>query len=207
MITTLKDAEAIAGTLGSPSKMPGYAYGLPAVECKVGALLRKLPGSTCSDCYALKGRYLFGNVKTAQYRRLHSLKHPQWVEALVFMIRRRRCDYFRWHDSGDLQDMDHLNKIVEVAQLCPETRFWLPTRENHLISQFLAVFGGFPSNLLVRVSAAMIDGAPPVRFPHTSTVVKLNGEPSCPAPKQGGVCGACRACWDPTVANVSYHQH
>ena len=33
----------ITGGLSKPSKMPGYAYNLPATECKVGAKLAKVP--------------------------------------------------------------------------------------------------------------------------------------------------------------------
>ena len=37
MFKTLKEADAIHGGLGKPSKMPGDAYGIPAKYCKVGA--------------------------------------------------------------------------------------------------------------------------------------------------------------------------
>jgi hypothetical protein len=185
--------------------MPGLAYGLPAKECKVGSVLAKVPNSVCANCYALKGRYRFDNVQNAQYRRLATLKHPRWVEAMAFLIQNKQVDYFRWHDSGDLQDMQHLLSIVEVAVSCPETRFWLPTREKALIHEFLRTGRSFPSNLVVRVSGAMIDGPAPTGFPNTSTVV--SSKPSCPAPGQGNECRDCRACWEPGVANVSYKVH
>ena len=203
---TLKEAEAVAGKLGKPSKMPGYAYGIPARACPVGAVLVKIQGSVCSGCYALKGRYVFPNVLNAQQKRLDSLKDPRWVEALVYMITRRNCDYFRWHDSGDIQGLWHLENIVEVARRCPDTKFWIPTRETKVVKQYLQQHGAFPSNLVVRVSGAMIDGPPPPSFPNTSTVT-TSGAPTCPAYQQGGVCGACRACWDPRVGNVSYPKH
>jgi len=200
---TLKDAEAIAGTLSKPSKMPGYAYGIPAQNCIFGAKLAKVPGSVCSKCYALKGRYLFSNVKAAQQRRFASLQHPDWVKAMVFMIKFRKSEYFRWHDSGDLQGHWHLDKIVEIAQQCPEVQFWLPTRETKMIKTYTK---GVPHNLVVRVSGAMIDGPPPQGFTNTSSVVS-DGSQNCPASKQGNVCGSCRACWDVTVRNVSYPEH
>ena len=34
------ELDNITGSLSKPSKMPGYAYGLPAKECKTG---KKLP--------------------------------------------------------------------------------------------------------------------------------------------------------------------
>lgn len=64
-----------------------------------------------------------------------------------------------------------------------------------------------PSNLVVRMSGAMIDGAAPSNFPNTSTVVKLKDMATCPAYTQGGVCGTCRNCWDPNVKNIAYPKH
>lgn len=206
MLRTLRDADAIHGGLSKPSKMPGLAYGLPAKYCKVGAKLAKIPGSVCSDCYALKGRYVFQNVQDAQQRRFDSLKHPRWVEAIVFSIKRKKCHWFRWHDSGDLQGIWHLDNLAEVARQCPETKFWLPTRENGLVLQYLRERGPLPLNLVARMSGAMIDGAAPIKFFNTSTVTS-KGDRTCPAPDQGGVCGDCRKCWDPNVRNVSYGLH
>lgn len=201
---TIAEAEAIVGRLGKPSKMPGYAYGLPATKCPVGSLLVKRPGTVCSNCYALKGRYLFPAVVAAQERRLRSLKDPRWVETMVWLLKRRKCKWFRWHDSGDLQGPWHLEKIFDVAEQCPEIQFWLPTRERLTV---LSVIRPIPPNLVIRMSATLIDGAPPIGFKNTSTVVTESARATCPAPHQGGKCGQCRACWTPEVQNVSYKKH
>lgn len=208
LFKTLKEADAVHGGMGRPSKMPGLSYGIPAKHCKVGAKLAKVPGSVCSTCYALKGRYVFKNVQDAQERRFNSLSHPHWVDAIVFTLTRLKVEYFRWHDSGDLQGEWHLANIVEVARRLPDTKFWLPTRENALVSKWIRDHGPFPTNLVVRVSGAMIDGAAPIKFFHTSTVIsKLKQDDTCPAPQQEGKCGDCRRCWDPKVRNVSYGVH
>lgn len=204
-IQTLKQAEEIAGPLGWPSKMPGASYGLPAKRCQVGSVLAKLPNTVCSKCYALKGRYMFPKVQDALERRWRSLQHPAWVEALTFMIRRHQCSYFRWHDSGDIQSLEHLEKIADVALRCKDTKFWLPTREKDYVHQFMRVHGAFPRNLVVRVSGTLIDGPPPVGFANTSTVVTKN--PTCPAPEQDNNCRDCRACWNPRRKNVAYGKH
>ena len=81
MITTVKAALAVTGSIGFPSKMPGTSYGIPAIACKVGAKLAKVAGSTCSGCYALKGNYTYPSVKTAQTRRLNGLDNPLWAQA------------------------------------------------------------------------------------------------------------------------------
>ena len=50
----VKDAKEITGSLTRTSKMPGLSYSLPAWECKTGSKLRKIKGSVCASCYALR---------------------------------------------------------------------------------------------------------------------------------------------------------
>jgi hypothetical protein len=149
----------------------------------------------------MRGRYRFNNVIDAQYKRFKSLTHPLWVEAMAAQINSKKVKYFRWHDSGDVQNLDHLNKIFEVCKLTPDVKHWLPTREawtkDHLAS--------CPDNLIIRFSATMIDQEAPASWPHTSTVV-TSGR-TCPAPEQGNKCKDCRACWDKDVKNIAYGEH
>lgn len=202
---TRASAWKLVGGLSRPSKMPGYAYGLPAKECKVGSALRRVPNSVCNGCYAFKGNYRFNNVQRAQYRRLASLAHPRWTEAMIHLLHCLDTRWFRWHDSGDIQSPTHLANIVAVAQATPHIHHWMPTREKVFVYSHLKRHGSFPENLVVRLSAAMIDGAAPAGFPHTSTVVTSGW--TCPAPSQDNECGSCRACWDPEVKDVSYRKH
>ena len=199
----MKTSEALklVGGLSKPSKMPGWAYGLPAKECKTGSKLVKVEGSTCHGCYALKGCYVFKVVQEAQYRRLASTKHPLWVGAMALLINSKKSKYFRWHDSGDVQDEAHLLKIFAVCKLTPSVKHWMPTREAW-VKRFLPLK---PHNLIIRFSAPMVDQAAPSSWPHTSTVVTTGR--TCPAPTQDNECKDCRACWDPTVKNVAYGQH
>ena len=195
-----KEARKITGGLSAPSKMPGPAYNLPAQACVTGAKLVKIPGSVCKGCYALKGRYNFRKVRLALARRLESLDHPQWVYAMIVLIKGE--EVFRWHDSGDLQSSWHLKRIFEVCEATPETSHWLPTRE----AKFLPLStDSIPKNLLIRMSSHMIDQKPVKFWPWTSTV--STGSFTCPASKQGNECKSCRNCWSREVANVSYPKH
>jgi hypothetical protein len=117
--------------------------------------------------------------------------------------------YHRWHDSGDLQSVDHLAKICEIARRTPNIRHWLPTREGGLLSDYLRTGGVVPSNLVIRLSATMVDGPAPKWWPHTSGVHKDRPAVgyACPAPSQGNECGKCRACWQPNRPHISYHYH
>ena len=195
-----KEAKAITGGLSAPSKMPGPAYNLPAQACITGSKLVKVQGSVCHGCYALKGRYRFPNVQAALNRRLKSLGHPEWIPAMVVLI--DNTPWFRWHDSGDLQGVQHLKNIFEVCKLTPETMHWLPTRE----AKFLPLnTDSIPKNLIIRLSGHKIDKPAPGFWPWTSTVVTV--EKSCPAAEQGNKCLNCRACWDRGAANIAYGLH
>lgn len=196
-----KEAWTLVGGLSKPSKMPGWAIGIPAAECKTGNKLKLIPNSVCSGCYAEKGCYVFAVVQAAQYKRLKAIDHPQWVEAMATLINSKKPDVFRWHDSGDVQDEAHLNKIFEVCRLTPGKRHWMPTREAWIKDHMQAA----PANLVVRFSSPMIDQGPVKSWANTSTVSTKSR--SCPAPDNNNECGSCRACWDPLVKNIEYGKH
>ncbi len=200
----VKAAAAITGSMTRTSKMPGLSYSLPAWECKTGAKLRKIKNSVCAGCYALKGNYTrYPAIKAAQYVRLKAITDPRWVDSMVAQIKRQK--FFRWHDAGDIQSMDHLNKIFEVCKLTPETRHWMPTREAQYLNQIKPE--AVPKNLIIRMSSHMIDQKPVKFWPWTSTVTSKKEGASCPAPQQGGKCGSCRSCWDRNTPNVEYGKH
>jgi hypothetical protein len=118
----------------------------------------------------------------------------------------KKVPYFRWHDAGDIQSLEHLSKIVEIAKNLPGISFWLPTRETAIVKEFLAG-NSFPANLTVRISAPMIGRAPEKISGTTGSSVENPSAFQCPAPKQGNSCMECRACWNPKVEEVSYSQH
>ena len=173
------EAWSLVGGLSKPSKMPGWAYGLPAKECKTGSKLVKIKG----------------------YKRLESINNPLWVGAMSLLINSKKSKWFRWHDSGDIQSEEHLLKIFAVCKLTPDVKHWMPTREAWT-KHFLPLC---PDNLIIRFSAPMVDQAAPASWPNTSTVVKTGA--SCPAPQQNNECRDCRACWSKDVKNVAYGQH
>jgi len=195
------EAWALVGGLSKPSKMPGWSIGIPAKECKTGKKLRQIKNSVCEGCYALKGCYVFAVVQAAQYKRLEAIQHPDWVLAMATLINSKKPDVFRWHDSGDVQDLDHLNKIFEVCRLTPSKRHWMPTREAWIKDHMHKA----PANIVVRFSSPMIDQGPVKSWANTSTVSTKSR--SCPAPDNNNECGSCRACWDPLVKNIEYGKH
>ena len=147
----VKEAIKITDSFTKTSKMPGLSYSLPAWECKTGSKLRKIPGSVCASCYALKGNYTrYKAIKDAQYRRLEAMKDPRWVDAMTAVIKRQK--WFRWHDAGDVQAMQHLNNIYKICEATPGTRHWLPTREAWIKNEL----DRKPANLVIRFSPPMM---------------------------------------------------
>ena len=209
----IKELEKKIGTLSNPSKMPSYAWGISAKKCVTGSKLAKIKGTICNKCYALGGHYLYPVVINAHKIRLDAIKKPEWVDYMAELLTQKykRLDksrlFHRWFDSGDIQSYEHLMKIFKVCELTPHINYWLATREYKIIDRIKEE--DVPKNLVLRVSGIKIDGQPPKFWKWTSTVHK-NKKPigrECPAYKQDGECGSCRACWNHKVKQISYKEH
>ena len=212
---TKKQAISINGGLTATSKMPCKSYSLPTIACNVGYQMAQVKGSICSACYANKGFYKMyeNNILPVQMARLDSIVDPDWVSSMVSSI--GTDSYFRWHDSGDLQNMDHFEKIVQVCLETPNCAHWLPTREYKLIGDYIKSGKAIPSNLTVRLSAMYPDI--PVTIPKalqgikgiTSSNVHTHGKEvtgsACTAPSQNGECRDCRKCWTDTPVSYALH--
>ena len=203
---TSKLASSITGGLSNTDKMPSKSWNISAKKCKVGSIIARMPNSICHDCYALEGRYMFPVVQNALDKRLTAVTGIYWTWSMATLISRIKIPFFRWFDSGDLQDLAMLQSIVDVCQLTPDIHHWLPTKEYGIVKSYLTQFGPFPDNLVVRVSAIMVNGpAPRLMGLPTSTVVTEGW--NCPASEQGNKCLSCRACWNIQQQNVSYKFH
>jgi len=207
-IKTIKNALEIVQGLTKTDKMPSSSYSIPAKECKKGSKLRMIKGSVCSTCYALKGNYArYPKIVETQYKRLKSISNPLWVKAMIFLINNKKdivsSGVFRWHDSGDIQNIDHFEKILQVVKATPNIKHWLPTKESQLVKKYQ---GEIPNNLVIRLSGAMIDGKAPI-YANTSTVTTNKDNATCKAFENNGKCGDCRKCWNKDIKNISYYKH
>lgn len=200
------------GSLSKPSKMPGYAWSIPAKYCITGGKLAKIAGTSCSLCYAKRGRYVFPNVINAQEKRLRAWEDDvDWPILMAIRIWLLGERWFRWFDSGDLQSRKMLEDINYVAkQTEGHVKHWLPTQERVIVG----VFGATAPNLTIRISGSKLDSVRSSKIPNTvsSFVVanfdKLSNEVyKCPSKLQGNKCQDCRACWDASVPIVAYHLH
>lgn len=210
-------------------KMPWISWDIPAWECKTGSKLVNVKGSICEGCYALKGRYGFGIVKDANTNRFNELAKglEVWKQAFIKALAKKYKHmkdksnaYFRWFTSGDVQSLDMLVAMNEIALALPEVKFWLPTKEHGMVREYLAIHGKFADNFTVRPSMYMVDQVPSkgLGLP-TSTAIRTPAnadsrhENICPASLEAfnGAskvnCNDCRKCWDKNVNNVAYIYH
>ena len=216
----IKEAVKHTHSLSETSKMPGKSIGISAFDCNIGMKLAKVEGTVCEECYAFRNFYLMPTTKIAHDKRLQlMLEDPLWEDAMTVQVRILKIPYFRWFDSGDLQSVYNLERIVRVCERTPSIHHWLPTKEYQLVAEFLLKGGKIPENLSLRLSGYKFDDPPPkFRYGHvlsqlqTSTATHLdeNEQPVavhghlCPAHWQKGECGDCRACWSKEVPNVTY---
>jgi hypothetical protein len=205
-MASIKVLESVTGTLSKPSKMPCFSYSLSPSTCNVGQKLAEVEGSTCNSCYACKGnyvRYKKGMAK-AWERRAKNLSTDIWTESMIELIgKKEKSGYFRFHDSGDLQDQKHLDSIIKIVDALPHIQFWLPTKEKALINKLKNV----PKNLTIRLSSTMIDGPAPKTSHNTATVTTNKSEATCKSFNQNGECGDCRKCWNRDIQDITYLYH
>jgi hypothetical protein len=182
---------------------------------------------------------MFGNVKRAMETRFQILQGAlqgtgpislqDWSQAFIQVLRwnleHKGQAYFRWHDSGDIQSVEHLQAIAGIAFHVPRVSFWLPTREKGIITRFLSLGLKWDSNLTVRLSAPIvgINSASAPAPCRESLVFKkdqwdelfeqgkaLPYDPqkafACPSSLQGNECQDCRACWSHKGA-IAYLKH
>jgi Gene product 88 len=131
-----------------------------------------------------------------------------WVSTMIAAIRKTQCSKFRVHDSGDIFDLVYLQLWVRVCQATPGVSYWINTRVWRADAWLdaLRALAALP-NVTVRPSALKINDLPPV-IPGLAagTTVVSSGE-TCPARRQGNVCGQCALCTEWPHVEVSYGLH
>jgi hypothetical protein len=159
----VKMAEQFGKISKKNSKMPGTTFAMDSFACITGSKLRKIEGTPCHSCYAIKLQKLRPSVDKgwkANSAKWSAAEPDKWAQALAFLIKRRNTDgYHRWFDGGDLASVAQLQAIVDVCLMTPEVK--------HLVAYPGAWHGQaipgqrwyLPSNLVVRISSPKVDTA------------------------------------------------
>ena len=201
------------GKFSKPSKMPCFSWSISAKKCKTGSRLARIVGSVCHHCYALKHAYNWPSTVNAMERRLKAYDSKKFVANFVLALQGER--FFRWFDSGDIQNLRMLEDIAEIAKQTPNVAHWLPTKEAGFVRAYLKKHGAFPSNLTVRISAYFVDQLEHSQLTGNGSVVLSEIKPGslpsgtvfCNAPNQNGKCLDCRACWNKGIPTIAYLEH
>ena len=194
--------------LSNTSKLGVKSISLDANKCKTGGKLAKKKGTVCNGCYALKGCYVFPVVKNEMARRLEFFNSKNFIPIMVWLLQSQKKNYFRWFDSGDIQNVFMGLNILEICKQTPNIKHWIPSKEYKMWREILKI-EKLPKNVCLRISSPNIDQAPLEGFNNTSTVhenKKAFGL-ECIAYKQDGKCLECKACYNSKIKNISYPKH
>ena len=215
------------GGLSNTSKMPWLSWSIDADECPNGSRLKHVPGSVCAICYAQRNMYRMPNVRDAMARRLDALRaalssseaRAEFVHAFATVLNDKAeriapaKRFFRWFDSGDFQNVEHVSIVSDIARRTPDVSHYVPTKQYADVRSYCSS-RTLPDNLVIRLSAPMIDG-PPAKGPADAhvqhTVTYRDAAPAdvklcktTPNKRNQPTCGTCRACWDPTIETIAY---
>lgn len=195
--------------LSKTSKLDGIlSWSLQALETCPGSVNKD--GSlvdACKGCYATTGNYNYPNVKAPRIENREDWQANDWVERMVNALESQR--YFRWFDSGDMYSIGLAEKILEVMQLTPWVKHWLPTRMVKF-DKFKGIVSKMQQlpNVMVRFSSDSVTGE---HGPEHGSVIVSDPSQSkgflCRAYENEGRCNGCRACYDKSVPLVSYPAH
>lgn len=166
---------------------------LPAgITCRADAPCRK------SGCYAMKGHWLYQNVKNSLQENLDAyVNNPSlYFDSIASQTALAR--FVRWHSSGDIVDAKYFEGMCKVARKNKATHYLCFTKKFEIINDFLASGKKIPKNLSV-VFSAWSDWIPdnPYNLP-TAYVYGKNFNNDM-IPKDSipcvGRCESCQACW------------
>jgi hypothetical protein len=169
-------------------------------------------GCTCAKkCYAAKLCRLRPNVRKAYEKNLAILRNDMDNYFLQVKTAAMISKYFRFHVSGDIPDMNYLDRMVKLAQELPGTTFLAFTKQYNFVNNFLQC-AGIPSNLKIIFSAW--PGMPmenPYNMPVANVIFK-GQEPAENWKICGGNCMecACRGvgCWELKPGeNIAFYEH
>jgi len=223
-----RDAARTFGMLSRVEKMPELSYNLPRLETCPGAFDYNSSGTAamlcqvCEKCYGGKGHYRMAHVKAKTQERMKDWPKPGWVHKMTIALMARR--WHRWHDVGDICCPEYALKLTTVCKQTPLTQHWIPTKSWRVdwALPYLEALQAM-DNVVVRYSGTtFVKGRVKEFGPDViGSVVLKSRQPTtfdllaeqrgeyliCPAHRQNGKCGPCRACWCDEYRMIAYPFH
>lgn len=165
------------------------------------------PGVLCKDdCYCQKAMRLYPSAAAAWANNLAVYREDpaEYFVQVQTYLHNKKPELFRWHVAGDIPDWTYFALMKLTAELHPETKFLVYTKNFRLaaLSKFI------PRNLSVILS--MWPGAPVQEHLTLRRAWCQNGTEervpagAIPCP---GQCYACAQCWNPVGEDIVFHKH
>jgi hypothetical protein len=101
-----------------------FNWTLPAYKSQSGRLICANAKECVKFCYAKKGAYIWSNVRSAHEERYEFSKTPEFVDAMINDILKKKADYVRVHDAGDYYSRAYMQKWFDIARALPHVRFY-----------------------------------------------------------------------------------
>ncbi len=76
------------------------------------------------ECYAMKHRWRFANVRASLLRNWEAAHDPFFAERMIHEIRRRQAKVVRMHASGDDADATYIRRWGRIIDACRATTFY-----------------------------------------------------------------------------------
>lgn len=182
----------------------------PLKTCRANAPCKK-------GCYALKGNWLFANVKESLNNNLKEFidDGEKFFNDIINYLNNNDIIYrfFRWFSAGDIVNNTFFKGMIKVAESCPQTKFLCFTKKFELVNNYLNNGGKLPNNLKIVFSAwdntFKVDN--PHNLPMTYVYFKDKSRnadiPEFSIPCTGS-CKECKACWSLEKGqSVYFNQH
>ena len=159
----------------------------PIVTCKNCA--------TCAKkCYAAKLARIYKTVRMSWNRNLDILNKDRDLYFDQVAAAAMTSRFFRFHVSGDIVDMDYLDRMCKTARKCKNTKFLVFTKNFDDVNGYFETHKK-PRNLQILFSIPF-DGAK-IENPHnmpTAAVILKGQEPKSNYKICGGNCAECASC-------------
>ena len=177
----------------------------PVITCKNCA--------TCAKkCYALKLCKIYPSVKKAYDNNLAVLTENRNAYFEQIKASAMTSRFFRFHVSGDIIDIDYLDRMCKLARELKGTQFLAFTKNYEDVNEYLKNHRK-PSNLKL-IFSLPFDGAS-IDNPHnlpTAAVILKGNEPKANYKVCGGNCTecACRGvgCWELKKGEtIAFYEH
>jgi hypothetical protein len=176
----------------------------PIVTCAAGC--------TCATkCYAARYCKIRKNVRDAYARNYRIYQNNIDDYFLQVKAAAMVSKYFRYHVSGDIPDLNYLDKMVKLAEDLPGTTFLVFTKKYNLVNNFRQ-HAAVPANLKIIFSAwPGMNMENPYNFPVANVIFKGQA-PADNWKICGGNCMecACRGvgCWElKSGENIAFYEH